>query len=471
MSAKSFGVVLIMIAAPAGDASAATRRVSVDGDDACDGVRCPTRTIGAAIAAAASGDEIRVGPGRFTENVVVDRPVTLRGAGEHRTTLVPALSAPEPCTTSSLCGGAASSVILIRASGVTITRLTVDGDNPELSSGAVAGGADLDARNGIIEDHLAGTFDGTRVESATVVNVFLRGIQVGSGGSGFVIEGSTVRNVRATAASVAIFNFGGAGLIAGNRVEDANDAISANWSRGTRFEGNHVTRSRSGVHTDNSGGSGGEGDVIEGNTVGACAEDGYGVWVFVPYVPATVRGNHVGGCAVGLAVLGGQPGPVASRFEDNRVEGDGGAGSVGVLVTSETFGWGTMDAAADLVDTRVSGFEVGVAVQRLDRTATVTWTGGAITDSAVGLDVDGAVEVAGACLAGDGTALVLTGGSLGVHGSDIVDAGALAVDNRAAPVVVDATGNFWGDRDGPAAGSLSGPVLHEPFLEHRVACP
>ena len=36
-------------------------------------------TIGAAVAAAADGDIIRVGPGSYTENVLVDMSVTIRG--------------------------------------------------------------------------------------------------------------------------------------------------------------------------------------------------------------------------------------------------------------------------------------------------------------------------------------------------------------------------------------------------------
>ena len=42
---------------------------------------CPYTTIGAAVAAAASGDTINVAPGRYAEDVHITQPVSLIGAG------------------------------------------------------------------------------------------------------------------------------------------------------------------------------------------------------------------------------------------------------------------------------------------------------------------------------------------------------------------------------------------------------
>jgi len=118
------------------------------------GCRSPSQacaTIQQAVAVACPGDVVLVGAGRFAENVVVDRPLSLVGAGD-ATVIVPAASSPAPCNDSSLCGGAASSVVLVRANDVTIADLTIDGDNPAITSGAVVRGADVDARNGIATD-------------------------------------------------------------------------------------------------------------------------------------------------------------------------------------------------------------------------------------------------------------------------------------------------------------------------------
>ena len=109
-----------------------------------------TPRITEAIGLLTSPGTVNLTAGTFTENVVVNKPLTLMGAGELATTIVPALSAPNPCSNSSLCGGAASNIILVQADNVTIQQMTLDGDNPTLTSGIDVGGADLDARNGII---------------------------------------------------------------------------------------------------------------------------------------------------------------------------------------------------------------------------------------------------------------------------------------------------------------------------------
>ena len=128
---------------------AATGDASASND--CRAAATPCGAIGHAIAVACPGDDVRVGPGTFVENVVVDKALSLSGAGPS-TVVVPATSSPNPCSDSSLCGGAATSVILVSASNVTIERLAVDGDNPALTSGTLVGGVDVDARNGIITD-------------------------------------------------------------------------------------------------------------------------------------------------------------------------------------------------------------------------------------------------------------------------------------------------------------------------------
>ena len=127
---------------------------------------------------------------------------------------------------------------------MTIQNLQLEGDNPALASGVTAGGADLDARNGIITDYRLGTaFDNVTVTNVRVSDVYLRGIYSADGGS-FSFTRNRVDNVQADPASIAIFTFGGSGVIAGNSVTNASDAIAANWSRGTQFLDNDVSELR-----------------------------------------------------------------------------------------------------------------------------------------------------------------------------------------------------------------------------------
>src|SRR5438445_2534931 len=240
---------------------------------------CFFTSIQAAINAAQSGATITIGVGTYEENIVVNKPVTLRGAGVG-TVIYPATSNPV-CSGGSLCGCSASNIILVEANDVTIKSLQLKRDNPNLTSGVVVGGEDLDARNGIITNHLAGTFNNLTVEKVKVTGVYLRGMYASLGGT-FNFNHNIVDKVQAEEASVAMFDFEGAGVMSFNKVTNAHDAISANWSKGTQFLRNQVSKSGSGVHTDNNGGSGGSADLLNENTVRECKVNGYGVWVFVP---------------------------------------------------------------------------------------------------------------------------------------------------------------------------------------------
>ncbi len=272
---------------------------------------CPYTSIQAAVTAAIHGGLITIGPGHYAENVTVTASVTLKGTG-NSTVLYPAVSNPAPngCGSSSLCGGAASSIILVAANNVTIENMTLEGANPALAgSGVLVDGKHINARNGIIDDYLLSDFTNLTVSHVLVRDIYLRGIEVtydNVPGQTFTLTHDTVNNVQADPSSIAMFNYGDSGVMSYNTVTNANDAISANWSTGTQFLANHIRKSGSGIHTDNNGGSGGIADLIQGNTVSNCTSDGYGIWVFAPYVSANVDSNTVKGCYVGLGAYGSQ---------------------------------------------------------------------------------------------------------------------------------------------------------------------
>jgi parallel beta-helix repeat protein len=327
------------------------------GNDAFDGstVTSPKRTIQGGVNQVSPSGTVNVAAGTYIENVTIPKALTLSGAGQASTTVIPALSGPT-CVGGSLCAGG-SNIVLVQASDVTIHDLTLDGDNPSLTSGVVAGGADLDARNGIIENFNAGVFNNLTVHHVTVKNIYLRGMYASSGGSGFNFHDDTVQNVQADPASIAMFNFGGSGTFANNTVSGANDAISSNHSRGTSFLNNVITASASGVHTDNAGDGGGSADLLDGNSVSNCTTGGFGVWTFVPYIQPTVKRNIITNCAVGLAATGSFV-PVGTLFQDNEVTGA--AGSTGVYITTNLFGFGSGNASATLTGNIITGNDDGI---------------------------------------------------------------------------------------------------------------
>ena len=335
--------------------------VYVDGNAATSGTgtaTSPVQSITQGIARVVPNGMIRVAAGTYVENIVINKSLNLAGAWAGSTTIVqPAVSSPNPCTGSSLCGGAASNVILVQAKDVIIHDLIVDGDNPALTSGIVRGGADLDARNGIIKNTDA-TYDGLEVYNTTVQNIYLRGIY--STGGTFNFYDNTVTNVQGDEYSIGMFAWVGPGSMSGNKVSYANDAISANHSRGIQFVGNTVTHSGSGVHTDNAGDSGGTADLIQGNDVSDCLPEGYGVWTFVPYIAPTVDSNTVTNCEIGLSAWG-QGAAVTPQFTNNTVTGPAQAAeSVGAYITTDLISWGYSDVSVEFTGNVITGFETGI---------------------------------------------------------------------------------------------------------------
>jgi hypothetical protein len=431
-----------------------TRFVAVDGDtsssDDCRVSSDPCATFKQAIAAACAGDTVLVGPGTFAENVVVDKPVTVLGSGD-ATIVVPATSAPNPCSDSSLCGGAASSVVLVRAANVTLGRFAIDGDNPGLTSGVVAGGADLDARNGIITD-ANGALDGLTVRDVTVKDVYLRGIEASSGGS-FIIERSRVSNLSADPEAIGIFNSGGAGTIADDVVTAAPAGIASNFSLGTAVVRNRVSASGAGIHTDNAGAlAGSSPDVIADNEVTSCTEQGFGVFVFAASLGVDVRANRVSRCAVGMADFG-QGAAVQTRFVGNRIDGRGLADSTGLYVTTSLLGFGSSDVDVLVARNAIDNVTVGVLLEQE--------TGFKVT-----------ADVRCNSLAGDSHGIVTQSPTATVEHNAIAG-GDLALDASALTSPFDAPHNWWGCAGGPAAagcGTVSGNVGAAPVAATPPLC-
>jgi Calx-beta domain/Right handed beta helix region/Domain of unknown function (DUF4214) len=275
-------------------------------------------TIQGGVTGVASGGAVNVAAGTYTENVTIAQPLTLTGAGAASVFVRPAISNPNcgGAGGGSICAGG-SNIMLVQASNVTISGMTLDGDNPGLTSGEVFGGADIDARNGIITNHLMGTYNNLEVHHLTVKNIYLRGMYASSGGS-FNFHDNTVDNVQASFASIGMFNFLGAGAFTNNNVSRCNDAIASNHSRGTTYTGNTVTTSASGIHSDNAGDSGGANDTISGNTVTNSQTFGYGIWVFVAYKTVHVQNNTVTNTDVGYAVFGDSGSTTSTRPSQAR---------------------------------------------------------------------------------------------------------------------------------------------------------
>ncbi len=339
--------------------------------------------------ASSNTDTVIAKAGNYIENVVIDKEIELLGDGQASTKVYPSFVGAN--TGGGSLAPGSSNVLLVQANNVTIHDLTVDGDNAALAGGVNFNGANIDARNGIITNHNAGVYNNLSVHDVSVKNIYLRGIYASTGGS-FNFTNNTVDNVQADPASIAIFNFGGSGIIQGNTVSRAADAISANHSTGTQFLNNVITNSDSGIHTDNNGDGGGSGDVITGNNVSLGTPGSYGIWVFVPYLNVTVSGNTVSGVDVGLAAFGGAGG--SSAFTNNNVDIQNRAGGVAAYVTTDELGFGQGNVSTSFTgNTLTNAPDTGIAaVQNLGATVTLSIDNNQITNDGKAIDINGATS-------------------------------------------------------------------------------
>ena len=286
-----------------------------------------------------AGHTITVAAGTFVENVIITKGVNIVGAGQGVTIVKPAFSDPNcgGAGGGSLCPGS-SNIMLVQADNVSISNMTLDGDNTSLTSSVVRNGADIDARNGIITDHNTGVYNNLVVNNVEVKNIYLRGMYASTGGT-FTFSNNTVTNVAGDGGSIAMFNFGGAGSFTGNTVSLANDGIASNHSKGTTYTGNIITLCSSGIHTDNNGSSGGVADLISGNTVSNGAVNSYGIFTFAPYLNVTVQENTLTNLDVALASAGSYTPGVTTTFTRNTINAQGRPLSTGMYATTNIWGF------------------------------------------------------------------------------------------------------------------------------------
>ncbi|MEO7311487.1 MAG: hypothetical protein ABIX01_13880, partial [Chitinophagaceae bacterium] len=376
-----------------------------------------TAKIQRAVDASSNGFIVNVAPGTFVDNVIVDKDVTIIGGGQGITTVLPATSNP-------MGGSLGNPVFLVRANGVTIDDLTVDGKNP-----AITGAADIDASTGIITDWSAGDYTNLEVFNVTVMDVYLRGLQAAnsvSGSNTFNFHNNIVNGVKGDPASIGIFNYGDAGTITNNTISNANAGIQTNYSIGTTINSNTVTgiAGSTGIESDNSGGAGGTADVISSNTINDGAN---GVFVFQPTLTVGVDGNNITNYTAGGVTAAGRDGSGSVSITNNDINGMSQAAATGILVTTADIGFGTMDANVTATNNFVRNN--GVDGFKIEKSAGKTVTLNAHYNSITG-NANKNAEITG------------TGTSL-----------------------ANMTCNWWGSAD-PAtvAAGISGSIVYSPFL-------
>ncbi|MEW6071204.1 MAG: right-handed parallel beta-helix repeat-containing protein [Planctomycetota bacterium] len=302
-------------------------------------------TISDAVANASDGDVILVSPGTYVEEVIVDVSVTIVGSGVGQTIVTPAHSIPGSGNGSQVT--TTTWVFRIQDDGVTISSLTVDGDNPALSSG-------IDARGGIITDYSTGTFHGLQVVGCEVANVVYRGIYAAAGGTGHSFVLNTVRNVKQVHLdSVGIFFYGAQGEARGNDVEDCSIGMGFQSGGGGTFAGNAIRLCDLGILANGSSVP----VAFEANEID---DSDQGVQSIAVNTTVDIAGNAIAGCGSGITLFGLGSGAV--NVAANEIDGAGELGTYGVFATTDVSPWGYGDLTSVLSGNTLRDTELAVVL-------------------------------------------------------------------------------------------------------------
>jgi hypothetical protein len=406
-------------------------------------------TIQAAIDApqTVNGNTLQVSAGLYKENVVVNKSVSILGPNA----AVNACSGTRVAEAIVVPAGAAISsgeIFHVAASNVTISGLTIDGDNTSVLSGFTStNGADIDAAEGI-------TVYETGVNNLTVTNNIIKNLSyfgvtlydypAAVPSSGHVISNNKIQDLGTYDAGSGISYWGGGVLLYNNQYAAVTNNCMTNVRIGVQtgnfhlanpgttasqvISGNTIQARRRGIFHNLFYGSA-SAYTLSGNTITALADlNETGAWdgillasmqntastaannsingAGVTAVPKT--GIHVWNCQVAPLISGGTIVDVGTGINVNNFEGYPTAGSNagntsatidGVSISSiTTAGIKIQDSPsnnngatvfAEVKNTTITGGATGILVSGADATANVHDNPSTITLSGIGIDVDG----------------------------------------------------------------------------------
>ncbi len=189
---------------------------------------------------AAEGDTLRLSPGTYFETLVLDRAVTIDGAGQ-----------------ATIDGGGQGSVITITGTGITVQGLTIIGSgsaHEDIDSGVMLTKTSRDAR--VTDNRLIGNLYGVDVHGSRDALVARN-----------VIEGRRDKQMNARGNGIYVWNAPGS-EIAENDIRWGRDGIFVNSSKRNIFRDNLFRDLRFAVHYMYANNSTVSGNVSIGNHLG-----------------------------------------------------------------------------------------------------------------------------------------------------------------------------------------------------------
>jgi hypothetical protein len=424
-------LLLASLAALTVPASAGAATVFVDDDSpnplpACGvsaALACQTIQFGVNAANPLGGDVIQVAAGTYDEQVTVNKPVTINGAGQSATTILSPASLTPPMTL-----GTNRPVVYVNAGPTTIQNLTVDGGGVGNANAGLVG---------IAYHNAAGTVSGTLITN-------VRDTPIGMDPDGFGLFGlnddAMPRTLNVSGNTVNQFQkagmvFQGAGLTA---------SVGLNTVTGV---GPTTTVAQNGIQV-----LGGAGGAISTNLISALdftptTACGEGISFFAAASGASATSNLVSGVECGIGASMG----ATTTFSSN-------------IVSGSRIGISRFDGPGTIANNLVTGgpqpdsLGLSVAESNLDADFSVTTTGNSLTghnDQAIRLE-DFDADAFQASLVANFNRIAGNPGGGAVNSGDSFNA----------------ENNWWGCNEGPGTAdceTVAGTIDTDPHLTLRVA--
>jgi hypothetical protein len=334
---------IVGVPGPAG-AAGASLFVAIGGNDVgnCQASASPCATISYAVTQASTGDTINVGPGIFSDNVVIEgglTDLTISGAGSGST----------------IIDGGGSSPVLVVFGGVSVTGLTIE------HGGGAFGGVVNEGTLGLTTVAVTGnatTGNGggiTNVSVLTVTDSSITDNTTSGGGAGLLNESGTATLTNDTISGNTGAPLGGGGL--------GNEGGATLTVTSSTVSGNSSSHAGSGIFnigatviltkdtiSDNTGAPDGGGGIVNVNDPGGAVGS-------LSVSMSTINGNTASGGA-GLLNAGSTATLTDDTVSDNSA-GAGGGGALGNEANGASPGQLTVSAST-IVDNNATAGAGGI---------------------------------------------------------------------------------------------------------------
>ncbi len=381
-------------------------------------------TIGAAVAAAHAGDTIEIATGLFVENVTINTSLTLLGANAG---IAGSDSAHRTAETILQTNGNQNAVITLNTGNVTIDGLTLEGNDPGVTGGALGSGVDSNSVYGV---RPSGAYS-----HLTVQNNIVKDVAIGFRGDGAASNNLITQN---WFDSVGNYDFG--------------YAVSLRTNFYAEVTNNLMTRVWTGVHLNNFYQAGPAAWNVSGNTIQSYAA---GIWVNLDYsaaAPLTLDHDQISAATgavannIGLLFASVQDAEQVNVTNTTVTGTDYGVVAINAS-TSHTLTLNSTDAVTathvvGLYHTDVLSFNpIGTTVFPVGAASTFAVDGASISaTSGIGIKVDATggtattLTVSGAAsISGGATGLQVAGSLAGIAGNTL---GALSFSGQSGQYIL-----------------------------------